>query len=148
MCAAGFLGEFPATQIGRARLSSGPRRTDSTPAAADPRWGRPPPAQDRVHVVAAPGPISHRAGAGDRPPGLTKPLAAARRSAVLPYRLGMPARKRPTPADNVAARRILLDGLPATLTPPNWWERGHGVAFAVPIVGLTPGRRRREHRRR
>src|SRR5260370_25821891 len=30
---------------------------------------------------------------------------------VLAYRLGMPARKRPTPEDTAAARRILLDGL-------------------------------------
>ncbi len=30
---------------------------------------------------------------------------------VLPYRLGMPARKRPAPPDAAAARRILLDGI-------------------------------------
>jgi hypothetical protein len=30
---------------------------------------------------------------------------------VLPYRLGMPARKLPTPQDTAAARRVLLDGL-------------------------------------
>jgi hypothetical protein len=36
---------------------------------------------------------------------------AARRSAVLPYRRDMPARKRPTPEDTVTARRVLLDGL-------------------------------------
>src|ERR1700685_127981 len=30
---------------------------------------------------------------------------------VLPYGLGMPARKRPTPEDAAAARRILLDGM-------------------------------------
>ena len=30
---------------------------------------------------------------------------------VLPYRLGMPARKRPTPQDAATARRILLDGM-------------------------------------
>ena len=30
---------------------------------------------------------------------------------VLPYRLGMPARKLPTPHDASAARRVLLDGL-------------------------------------
>jgi hypothetical protein len=36
---------------------------------------------------------------------------AARRSAVLPYRRDMPARKRPTPGDTVTARRVLLDGL-------------------------------------
>jgi hypothetical protein len=35
----------------------------------------------------------------------------ARRSVVLPYRRDMPARKRPTPEDAVAARRVLLDGL-------------------------------------
>ena len=29
----------------------------------------------------------------------------------MPYRLGMPARKRPTPQDAVTARRILLDGM-------------------------------------
>src|SRR5207344_459823 len=36
---------------------------------------------------------------------------AARRSVVLPYRRGMPARKRPAPGDTVTARRVLLDGL-------------------------------------
>ena len=36
---------------------------------------------------------------------------AAGRSAVLPYRRDMPARKRPTPEDTVTARRVLLDGL-------------------------------------
>jgi len=36
---------------------------------------------------------------------------AARRSAVLPYRRDMPARKRPTPEDTVTARRVLLGGL-------------------------------------
>jgi hypothetical protein len=30
---------------------------------------------------------------------------------VLPYRLGMPARKQPTPQDAASARRILLDGM-------------------------------------
>jgi hypothetical protein len=30
---------------------------------------------------------------------------------VVPYRLGMPARKRPTPQDAVTARRVLLDGM-------------------------------------
>jgi hypothetical protein len=30
---------------------------------------------------------------------------------VLPYRQGMPARKRPTPEDTMTARRVLLDGL-------------------------------------
>ena len=30
---------------------------------------------------------------------------------VLPYRLGMPARKRPAPQDPATARRILLDGM-------------------------------------
>ena len=29
----------------------------------------------------------------------------------MPYRLGMPARKLPTPQDAATARRILLDGL-------------------------------------
>ena len=32
-------------------------------------------------------------------------------SVALPYRRGMPARKRPTPEDTVTARRALLDGL-------------------------------------
>jgi hypothetical protein len=38
-------------------------------------------------------------------------MKAARRSLVLPYRPDMPVRKRPTPADTVTARRVLLDGL-------------------------------------
>jgi hypothetical protein len=36
---------------------------------------------------------------------------ATRRSVVLPYGRDMPARKRPTPEDAVAARQTLLDGL-------------------------------------
>jgi hypothetical protein len=36
---------------------------------------------------------------------------ASRRSAVLPYRRGMAAKKRPTPEDTEAARKILLGGL-------------------------------------
>ena len=36
---------------------------------------------------------------------------ASRQSAVLPYRRGMAAKKRPTPEDTEAARKILLGGL-------------------------------------
>jgi hypothetical protein len=36
---------------------------------------------------------------------------ASRRPAILPYRRGMAAKKRPTPEDTAAARKILLGGL-------------------------------------
>jgi integrase len=61
---------------------------------------------DRSIGARASGPI-----AGDRPPALTKPRAAARQSEVLPYLRCMPARKRPSLEDAVTARRVLLDGL-------------------------------------
>ncbi len=70
-----------AAPISRALLSSGSSRTDSTLA------------RKRTAKL--------RAYAGK----------AARRSVVLPYRRGMPARKRPTPEDTATARRVLLDGL-------------------------------------
>ena len=55
-----------------------------------------------------------------RPPGpaksstdVARPVSGPGEAAgsVLPYRLGMPARKRPTPQDAATARRILLDGM-------------------------------------
>jgi hypothetical protein len=39
------------------------------------------------------------------------PLLKPRARTVLPYGLGMPARKQPTPQDAATARRILLDGM-------------------------------------
>lgn len=61
--------------------------------------------------------VTERRGSGLRPPraGLSRPSAlprvATKRPVVLPYRRGMPARKRPNPEDAVTARRVLLDGL-------------------------------------
>jgi hypothetical protein len=53
---------------------------------------------------------------GSRPyPGTARPSRARRRATErrcrLPYRRGMPAKKRPTPQDSATARQILLGGL-------------------------------------
>ena len=61
---------------------------------------------------------------------------AARRSAVLPYRRDMPARKRPTPGDTVTARRVLLDGL---ARDADIFELVSGLAPLHPRDNTFPG---------
>lgn len=55
---------------------------------------------------------------------------------VLPYGLGMPARKRPTPQDAVTARRILLDGMARDSEVP---ELAGGLAPLHPRDDTFPG---------
>jgi hypothetical protein len=56
--------------------------------------------------------VTREPGAAGRVPGRQASLRRAPTGApVVPYRRSMPARKRPTREDTVAARKILLDGL-------------------------------------
>lgn len=54
----------------------------------------------------------------------------------MPYGLGMPARKRPTPQDAVTARRILLDGMARDSEVP---ELAGGLAPLHPRDDTFPG---------
>jgi hypothetical protein len=95
--------------------SGGSPQSDLTVALAD-------------HPVRA---LRHGSAKGSHAPPVSR-----RRSVVLPYGRNLPARKRPASTDTVTARRVLVDGLAATLT----LRAGKRACAAAP-AGQHPPRR-------